>query len=223
MEKGVYHHILAFSQNSNAKPEKPTKVMPGTALSIWVRQLTAGTCHCEHRLSGVVIEDAIFTGGIYFVMKDAIGNLVKIGIYNIQNASPIAAAHRFPCGKCVTIVEPYLKTGNDGSAFVHVDDPGTDVLTDSHVLPGCDAAAWQLEGNQLFAASMTAEAFECWSRALSFAAASSTVSTLLTNRAAGLLQSGHPAEADRDCFVALTIDPLQVKAAGQLVDALPSD
>jgi tetratricopeptide (TPR) repeat protein len=218
--KGEYHHVLKFSDNSNVKPEKPTKEMPGTALSIWVRHLTTGTCHRERWLSGVVIEDAIFTGGIYFVMKDAIGDLVKIGVYNIPNASPAAAAHRFPCGKCVTIVEPYLKTGIDGSAFVRVDDPATDVLTDSHVLPGCDAAAWQLEGNQLFAANMTAEAFECWSRALSFAAASSTVSTLLTNRAAALLRSGHPAEAARDCFVALTIDPLQVKAAGRLVDAL---
>ena len=185
MEKGEYHHVLKFSHNSNVKPDKPTKEMPGTALSIWVRHLTTGTCHRERWLSGVVIEDAIFTGGIYFVMKDAIGDLVKIGVYNIPNASPAAAAHRFPCGKCVTIVEPYLKTGIDGSAFVRVDDPATDVLTDSHVLPGCDAAAWQLEGNQLFAANMTAEAFECWSRALSFAAASSTVSTLLTQAHCG--------------------------------------
>ena len=219
-KRGEYNHVIHFSHNSDVKPEKPTKEMPETVLPIWVRQLTAGTCHRKRRLSGVVIKDAIFTGGIYFIMKDAIGDLVKVGVYNIPSASPAVAAHRFPCGKCVTIVEPYLKTGMDGSAFVRVDDPVTDVLTDFHVLPGCDAAAWQLEGKQLFVANMTAAAFECWSRALSFAAASSTVSTLLTNRAAALLRSGHPAEAARDCFVALTIDPLQVKAAGRLVDAL---
>lgn len=212
---------LGFSFNSDdVKPKKPVGKSE-TLLPIWARQLMAGVTHRNRRLTGVIIEDAIFTGGIYFVIKDAIGDLVKIGVYNIPNASPVVAMQCFPCGKLVTIVEPYLKIGLDGLTFVRVDDPATEVLTESsHVMPGCDAEAWQLEGNQLFRASMTAAAYECWTRALCFAAASSPVSTLLTNRAAALLRLETPAEAARDCFVALTIDPLQVKAAGRLVDAL---
>jgi tetratricopeptide (TPR) repeat protein len=206
------------TDSDEVKPE--TNKAPDDVLPIWARQLTAGASHRKRRLSGVVIEDAIFTGGIYFVMKDAIGDLVKVGVYNIPNASPAVAAQLFQCGKCVTIIEPYLKFGMDGLAFVRVDNPATDVLTDSHLLPGCDAAAWQLEGKQLFAAHMTTAAFECWSRALSFSAASAPVATLLTNRAAALLRSEQPAEAARDCFVALTIDSWQVKAAGRLVEAL---
>lgn len=213
-------HVVHFSNNNDVKPKKPVGKSE-TLLPIWARQLMANVTHRNRRLTGVIIEDAIFTGGIYFVVKDAIGDLVKIGVYNIPNASPDVAIKCFPCGKCVTIVEPYLKIGVDGLTFVRVDDPSTEVLTESsHVMPGSDAEAWQLEGNQLFAASMTAAAYECWTRALCFAAASSPVSTLLTNRAAALMRSETPAEAARDCFVALTINPLQVKAAGRLVDAL---
>ncbi len=201
---------------------KPTKLVgkSESLLPIWAMQLVAGASHLNRRLTGVVIEDAIFTGGIYFVIKDAIGDLVKIGVYNIPNASPGVAIKCFPRGKCVTIVEPYLKIGMDGLTFVRVDNPATEVLTESYKMPGSDPKAWQLEGNLLFAASMTAAAHECWTRALSFAAASNPVSTLLTNRAAALLGSETPAEAARDCFVALTINPLQVKAAFRLVHAL---
>ena len=214
-----HKHVIRGTNNSDVQPDD-SKQAPGDVIPIWARQLTAGASHRKRRLTGVVIEDAIFTGGIYFVMNDAIGDLIKVGVYNIPNASAAVARQFFQCGQSVTIMEPYLKVGMDGLAFVRVDNPTTNVLTDSHLLPGRDAAAWQLEGKQLFAAHMAAAAFECWSRALSFAAASSPVATLLTNRAAALLRSEQPAEAARDCFVALSIDPWQVKAAGRLVKAL---
>jgi hypothetical protein len=216
---GKHSVLIPFSINSNVKPKMPKEV-PENMLPIWARQLTARASHLKKRLTGMVIEDAIFTGSIYFVVRDTVGNLVKIGVYYIPNALSDVAAQLFQCGKCMTIVEPYLKIGMDGNSFMHVNNPETDVLRDSQLLPGCNAAAWQLEGKQFFVAHMAAAAFECWSRALSFAAASTPVSTLLTNQAAALLQSEQPARAVYDCFVALTINPLQIKAAGRLVDGL---
>jgi hypothetical protein len=210
---------ITFSNHTDVK-RKMLDGVPESMLPIWVRQLTEDASHPKRRLTGVVIENAIFTGAIYFVIRHAVDDLVKIGVYNIPHASPNVAAHLFQRGKCVTIVEPYLKIGMDGLVFVRIDNPATDVLTGSQCLPGKDATAWQLEGKQLFAADRAAAAFECWTRALSFAAATSPVSTLLTNWAAALLRNEQPALAVRDCFAALTIDPLQVKAAGRLVDGL---
>ena len=193
----------------------------GELSPIWARQLKDGTTHRGRQLSGVIIEPAIYTGGIYFVLKDAVGALVKVGVYGIPDADLDVAAQLFKPGECVTVREPYFKVGMDGRAFIRVDDPSSDLHIDStSILPGTDSVAWQHVGKQFFAASMPAAAIECWNESLCFANATSAVATLLTNRAAALLRASRPAEVARDCGVALIVCPSQVKAAGRLVDAL---
>lgn len=229
MKNWYEQHGGLFGENTGRRPDMAEKKtgnstvpVQGNIPPIWVGQLTPGALHRERRLTGDVIKHGVSekAGGMYFVIKDAFGNLVKVGVLNVPGASPAVAARLFRRGKCITIIEPYLKSDADGLAFVYVENPGTDLLTDSHSLPGRDAAAWELEGNQLLKYYEAAGAFECWSRALSFATASGPVATILSNRAAALLKSERPAEAARDCLVALTIDQSQFKAAGRLVEAL---
>jgi hypothetical protein len=186
---------------------------------VWVSHMKAGATHVGRQLSGEVIEDAIYTGGIYFVLKDAVGGLVKVGVYGLPEADSHAAARSFAPGTYVTVREPYLKVGMDGFSFIRVDEPTSDIRLEQ-TKPSCNSAMWQEMGKQFFASAEHAAALECFDRAMPVATATNPIATLLTNRAAALLKAARPAEAARDCAVALMVQPSQVKAAGRLVEAL---
>lgn len=170
-----------FSWNHDVKPAaSATVTVTGADLApIWVDQMKAGATHAGRQLSGTVIETAVYTGGIYFVLEDAVGNYIKVGVYNIPDASAATASHLFKSSTIVTILEPYFKVGVDYLAFVRVDDPVSDLRVDTS-LPEDDSAAWQQEGKQFFAISAHRAAIDCWDRALFFSQAKTPIATLMT-------------------------------------------
>ena len=81
-------HVAFFSLTINSEVKPETNKSPEDVLPIWARQLTAGACHRKRRLTGVVIEDAIFTGVIYFVMNvDAVNLLQNVTLPRVSKRS----------------------------------------------------------------------------------------------------------------------------------------
>ena len=171
----------SFSWNHDVKPAaNATTTMAGSDLApIWVDQMKAGATHAGRQLSGKVIETAIYTGGIYFVLGDAVGKYIKVGVYNIPDASPATALQLFKSSTIVTIREPYFKVGMDSFAFVRVDDPMSDLRVGMS-LPEDNSTAWQQEGKQFFAISAHRAAIDCWDWALLFSQAKTPLATLMT-------------------------------------------
>jgi hypothetical protein len=113
------------------------------------------------------------------VLEDSVGTYVKVGIYNIPDASPAAASQLFKLSTTVTIREPYFKVGMDSLAFVRVDDPMSDLRVDTS-LPEDNSTAWQQEGKKLFAISEHRAAIDCWDRAILSSQAKTPIATLMT-------------------------------------------
>ena len=209
-------HQVNFTNMSDIKPSRDVS-QNKTLRPIWCSQMVTGTTHVGCLLSGTVIRAGIFTGGIYFLLEDAVGGLVKAGVYNIPNASPAVAMHSFPEGRTVAIAEPYLKVGSDGFPFIRIEQP--DDLQLDACLPN-SPDAWQCEGKRFFNAGKYPEAIECWDRSLALNSTTVATAVLFSNRAAALLQcSSRAAEAVRDSAIALVLDA-QPKAAGRLVTGM---
>ena len=214
-----YGQVIQFTWNTDTKPLPATRISREQHRPIWVSHLSVGATHVGRIISGRVTHGGIFTGGMYFVLEDALGELVKVGVYGVDGASPHTSAELFPVGRFLSISEPYFKQGVDGLRFIRVDNP--DEICDKKLLPQ-DARAWHLEGNDFFAvgdSKAAKAAIKCWEYALEKSCAGSSV-LLLCNRAAALLKSDRFAEAARDCGAALVIEPSSRKAASRLVSAL---
>eukprot|EP00966_Prymnesium_polylepis_P033401 776587-Prymnesium_polylepis.2 len=208
-------HQINFTNMSDIKPSRDAS-QKETLRPIWCRQMVIGTTHVGCLLSGKVIRAGIFTGGIYFLLEDTVGGLVKAGVYNITNANLAIAVHLFPEGRTVAIAEPYLKVGSDGFPFIRIEQP--DDLQLDACLPN-SPDAWQREGKQFFNAGQYPAAIECWDRSLILNSTTVATAVLFSNRAAALLQCSRAVEAVRDSAIALVLDA-QPKAAGRLVTGM---
>ena len=208
-------HQVNFTNMSDIKPSRDVS-QNETLHPIWCRQMVIGTTHVGCLLSGKVIRAGIFTGGIYFLLEDMVGGLVKAGVYNIPNANPAVAVHSFPEGRTVAIAEPYLKVGSDGFPFIRIEQP--DDLQLDACLPN-SPDDWQHEGKHFFNAGQYAAAIECWDRSLILNSTTVATAVLFSNRAAALLQCSRAVEAVRDSAIALVLDA-QPKAAGRLVTGM---
>lgn len=186
--------------------------------SIWVTQLKLGKVHHGFELHGKVVADAIYTGGVYFVVEDAAGDLAKVGVYNDARSSHATAGSMFRRGQTVSIAEPYLKLGSEGQPFVRVNKPTS--IKNGGSTHGADADAWDQEAKQMLRADKPTAAYTCWTWALKCEGASEVVGVLLANRAAAHLRSGKNAEGARDCMAALCVYPSSAKAGFRLVQAL---
>lgn len=185
---------------------------------ILVTQMQLGKVHHGAVLHGKVVADAIYTGGVYFVVEDAAGDLVKVGVYNDTRSTHATAARMFRTGQTVSIAEPYYKLGSEGQPFVRVNKP-TSIKNDGST-PGPDADAWDQQAKQALRTDKAKAAYTCWTLALKREVATQATGVLLTNRAAAYLQSGKYGEAARDCMAALCVDPTSAKAGFRLVQAL---
>jgi hypothetical protein len=109
-----------------------------------------GKVHQGAVLHGKVVADAIYTGGVYFVVEDAAGDRVKVGVYNDARSRHATAARMFRTGQTVSIAEPYYKLGSEGQCFVRVNQP-TCIKPDGRT-PGPNADAWDQQAKHLAAA-----------------------------------------------------------------------
>lgn len=117
---------MAFTCQADVKPEEVSVAAAGIDTDfkpLVVAQMTAGTTHVQHEITGTIVKAGIFTGGIYFVLADVLDRYVKIGVYNIPGANGRVARRQFPVGRVVSVREPYLKKGMDGVPFIRVDAP----------------------------------------------------------------------------------------------------
>ena len=140
---------MRWSSSFDVKPEAGDPPTTNTLSPLWCCHLSPSTTHVGRRLTGKIIRGGVHTGGVYFVLEDAVGGVVKVGVYNIPDAGPRVAAELFPEGFTVTVIEPYYKIGQDQLPFIRVDNPAE--LDMSLSLPGSDPLAWQREGKDSFA------------------------------------------------------------------------
>ena len=129
--------------NTGKKPGKTSGVETQAELpTMFVAQLRVGDVHTNRALVGTIRKPRSQTCGIYFLLEDALGDLVRIGVYNAGFDAASAPA-AFPAGQTLSIAAPFLDAG-DGHAFVRVDDPD-DIATPASTGP-TDAAEWHEQG-----------------------------------------------------------------------------
>mmetsp|Transcript_10527 Transcript_10527/g.25694 ORF Transcript_10527/g.25694 Transcript_10527/m.25694 type:complete len:1042 (-) Transcript_10527:150-3275(-) len=205
--------VLSFTDNSNTKPKASAKIQD--LKPILVSQLTPGTVHKGFILKGIILREGVCTGGFYFLMIDALGEVVKVGVYGYPFSQKLARS-TFPVGRSIGIREPFFKFGADGRAFVRVDCK-EDIAECPSSPPLMDPTWWKDLGNTIAASSCTT-AVKCYTKGLQSIA--ETYATLPSNRAACYLKTKDYRRASVDAGLALRLDPHSKKAHYRLMVAL---
>jgi hypothetical protein len=85
--------------------------------------LSAGRAHGECVLAGHVFKAWIYAGAAHFVLQDAAGDLIQVGVYNACESGQHPAT-LFPVGRLVSIADPHVTCDEaDGQPYIRVDNP----------------------------------------------------------------------------------------------------
>jgi hypothetical protein len=209
-QDGQHYAMRLCTFNFDVKAKAGATALADCA-PLLVEHMSTGMTHRKCVLVGEVASAGIFTGGIYFLLEDPLGGMVKIGVYGIPGACARLAASAFCRGRRVAIVDPFFKVGADGAAFVRVDEP-----SEVHSVP---AVCWKELGTDfLKRSSMPSAAASCYGCGIASVVAPAAI--LLTNRSNANLRLGHTACAVRDAAAAALLDQGNAKALHHLAQSL---
>mmetsp|Transcript_13818 Transcript_13818/g.20851 ORF Transcript_13818/g.20851 Transcript_13818/m.20851 type:complete len:1038 (+) Transcript_13818:37-3150(+) len=182
---------------------------------ILVPQLQIGATHIGHILRGVIVKEGVSTGGIYFVLCDVLGHVIKVGVYGYPVDQKLARS-MFYIGRSIGIIEPYLKVPLDGCPFVRVDNKN-DVVNEDQPQESVSPLWWKDLGNKICAESKET-AIHCYTMGLQ--SASDSLSVLLCNRSMCHLKLGDYRGAAIDAGVVIRLNPNNKKAYLRLATSL---
>ena len=93
-----------YTVNRDVKPDSASTLGTRASLKpLIVAQMAGGTTHKGREITGTIVNAGIFTGGMYFLMKDVMGRFIKVGVYEVPGASVRAAAALFPVGRTLSV------------------------------------------------------------------------------------------------------------------------
>lgn len=77
-------------------------------------------------LNGMLVEQTMVMQGVYSLIQDETGDIQQIGFYNFFEPDQISEIENFfAVGQRLSISNPYMRIGADGSSFIRVDDPSS--------------------------------------------------------------------------------------------------
>ena len=122
--QGNYAHAVLGQLCTDSKPPTPAwQADESQMVPVAVVSLQVGVTQKGKYILGKVVERTHWTGqSVAALIKDPLGGVVEIAVYNIPYCDMQVAARIFPEGRVISIREPHFKIRGDNTPGVRIDN-----------------------------------------------------------------------------------------------------